>query len=65
MNPACKNLQIITNSIASHIVNTSKVPKDRDNTIQVKKELKVFNGYSLTETAYYQSFNCNKVSLAI
>ncbi|KAG5882223.1 hypothetical protein JTB14_012261 [Gonioctena quinquepunctata] len=38
MNSACKNPPITTSNVASHIVNTSKAPKDQENIIQVEKE---------------------------
>lgn len=50
MNLACKNPPITTNRIAWHIVKPFKAPKDRYNTIQVKKELNALKSSSLNET---------------
>ncbi|XP_072384497.1 uncharacterized protein [Diabrotica undecimpunctata] len=63
--PITRNKTTINpNTIASHLVSTSRAPKDKPHTIKVKRELKTLK-FQSAETEYSRPFACKEVTIAL
>jgi len=56
-----QNTIVSSNAVASHIVVTSRAPKDKQHTVEVKRELKTLKAQA-TETEHSRLYTCEEVS---
>ncbi|XP_072389305.1 uncharacterized protein [Diabrotica undecimpunctata] len=56
---------IVPNRVASHIVATSRAPRDRDHTTKVKQELKILKSECPLTSQYSEAFTLEEINSAI